>query len=152
MLTSVHNHNPTPTKQKQNQWQFIALYKFNQHGNHAKGIKTFSGHMYRLYILETNKNARTICALCVNSRGWKHQCNKWDYKGTSLHKRKKTQPTGSSKSAELLHNLNLRGKKKQNLINIYRIQCDPILQNLHIVSSLFLCSFSWLSGSTLWLL
>lgn len=25
--------------------------------------------MYRLYILKTNKNARTICALCVNSTG-----------------------------------------------------------------------------------
>lgn len=30
-------------------------YKFNQHGNHAKGIKTFSGHMYRLYISKTVK-------------------------------------------------------------------------------------------------
>lgn len=107
--------------------------------------------MYRLYTLKTNKNARTICASGVNSTGWKHQCNKWDYKGTSLHKRNENTAYRELKECITTAQSQLGGEK-QNLINIYRIQCDPILQNLHTVSSLFLCSFSWLSGSPLWLL
>lgn len=89
--------------------------------------------------------------------GWEHQCSKWDYKGTSLHKRgnenaayKELEECGTTAQSQLGKGGESRFSQTFigfNVIHFYKKKFF-----FHTVSSLFLCCFSWLSGSILWLL
>lgn len=44
--------------------------------------------MYRLYIFKNKQKWKNdLCIMYQTEQLGGHQCNKWDYKGTSLHKR-----------------------------------------------------------------
>lgn len=104
--------------------------------------------------LKTNKNERTICALCIKLNNWVdiNAINGITKALPYTKEEMKTQPTGSLKECVTTARSEHSGGKKRFNQTFKGFNVIHFEIFFHTVSSLFFCCFSWLSRSMLWLL